>query len=52
MATPGLSLRPNPGLELANAFGVNYSSGHEQIEDPSAAQVRAKLAEWREQTNT
>ena len=24
----------------------------EQIEDPSAAQVRAKLAEWREQTNT
>jgi len=21
---PGLSLRPNPGLELANAFGVLY----------------------------
>ena len=25
---------------------------YEQIEDPNAAQVRAQLAEWREQTNT
>ena len=23
---PGLSLRSNPGLELANAFGVNFQT--------------------------
>jgi hypothetical protein len=26
MLIPGLSLRSNPGLELANAFGVRYLS--------------------------
>jgi hypothetical protein len=25
---------------------------YEQIEDPNAAKVRAKLAEWRQQSNT
>ena len=41
---PGLSLRSNPGLQLANAFGVNLNKEHKKSL-PSATDVHRAIAD-------
>ena len=35
LLVPGFSLRSNPGLKLANAFGVRSNSGYVILREPS-----------------
>jgi hypothetical protein len=42
-AYPGLSLRSNPGLKLANAFGVYFRTALLKVMDQSPIRVMRKL---------
>ena len=47
--------RPAPDKTTPRTQAIQHAEQaltiYEQIEDPNVAQVRAQLAEWREQTN-